>query len=296
MADLPLVTIGIPTFNRPKGLEHTLECITNQSYPNLEIVVSDNCSTNPEVLNILKRVSAADSRVKYVVQNENISIVPNFQYLLNNASGKYFMWAADDDSWDKDFIKTTVDIMEQKPEVVLCMTDVDFFFENGERKHSRLNRGFMQGNLFLRSLNFVKSNTENKYFFCGLYRTALVKNIPFNNSWGGDHLFIYEALTKGKFYYCKGYTGFNYFRGGSSKGMETVRKAFNIKSKYYFFEAYILRYTTYQFTFEHLKFGTKLGLFFSNWLGLIFNEDFILYYIFIKKPLKTFLSKFKNKK
>ena len=39
----------------------------------------------------------------------------------------------------------------------------------------------------------------------------------------------------------------------------------------------------------------KIGLFFSNGLGLIFNEDFILYYIFIKKPLKTLFSKLKKK-
>ena len=40
----PMVTVGIPTFNRPEGLERTLACITKQTYTNLEIIVSDNCS------------------------------------------------------------------------------------------------------------------------------------------------------------------------------------------------------------------------------------------------------------
>lgn len=294
MTDLPLVTVGIPTYNRPNGLRNTLQCITSQSYPHLEIIISDNYSIDPQVKEILQQYSAKDTRIQYFIQKENISIVPNFQFLLDKASGQYFMWAADDDTWDKDFIKTTVTAMEQNPEIVLCMTGLNFFYENQQRTPSKLNRGFMQNNICLRSFQFVKSHSDNKYFFCGLYRTNKIKDIPFNNNWGGDHLFIYEALTKGKFYYCANYVGFNYFRGGSSKGMESVRKAFNIKSRYYFFDAYLLRYTTYQFRFKHLSLATKIGLFFTNWLGLICSEEFILYYIFIKKPIKTLFKKIKR--
>ncbi len=45
---LPLVSVGIPIYNRAKGLRRTLECITGQTYKNLEIVVSDNFSPGPE--------------------------------------------------------------------------------------------------------------------------------------------------------------------------------------------------------------------------------------------------------
>jgi glycosyltransferase involved in cell wall biosynthesis len=292
----PLVTVGIPTYNRPKGLERTLQCILGQTYNNLEVVVSDNCSTDADVLPILQRYAANDNRVKYVVQKENLSIVPNFQFLLNNATGKYFMWAADDDNWDANFIEVCVAALEKDPGLILCMPDLKLVFENDLTRDSKLNRSFMQHGLFSRSFQFTKSTAENRYFFCGLYRTLHVKDIPFDNSWGGDHLFIYEALTKGRFHYIKGQSNFYYFRGGSSKGTETVRKAFNINSRFYFFDAYILRYTTYQFSFRHLSFFQKVGLFFTNWAGLILNEDFILYYIFIKKPLKKVINKFKRKK
>lgn len=291
----PLVTVGIPTYNRPAGLERTLQCILNQSYANLEIIVSDNCSTDREVLPVLQKYAAQDSRVKYFVQEENRSIVPNFQFLLDQAKGDYFMWAADDDNWDSNFIEVCVNGLQHNPDVVLCMADLKLVMADGTSVDSKLNRSFMQKNLFLRCFNFVKSKGENKYFFCGLYRTALIKNIHFNNNWGGDHLFIYEALTKGKFLYIPGQSVFYYFRGGSSKGMDTVRKAFNIKSRYYFFDAYILKYATYQFGFKHLSLLKKIALFFSNTAGLIFNEDFILYYIFIKKPVKALINKFKKK-
>ncbi|MEO8962108.1 MAG: glycosyltransferase family 2 protein [Ginsengibacter sp.] len=293
--DIPLVTVGIPTYNRPQGLERTLKCILGQTYPHLEIIISDNCSTDPAVLPILEKYALLDKRVTFYIQEKNLSIVPNFQFLLDNASGEYFMWAADDDFWDTNFIEVCVNGMLAHNDVVLCMTDLKIVGANGTETSGKLNRGFMQNGLLVRNFNFVKSTGETKYFFCGLYKTALVKNIPFDNSWGGDHLFIFGALSKGKFLYLPGQSDFYYYRGGSSTNMDRVRKAFNIKSKYYFFEAYILKYTTYQFTFRHLSFFEKIALFVTNWFGLICNEDFILYYIFIKKPVKTLFKNLKRK-
>ena len=51
----PLVTVGIPTYNRAKGLERTLNCIINQTYKNLEIVISDNGSDDLTVKTILEK-------------------------------------------------------------------------------------------------------------------------------------------------------------------------------------------------------------------------------------------------
>ena len=294
--NLPLVTVGIPTYNRPKGLERTLQCILNQTYANLEIIISDNCSADTSILPLLNKYAAQDKRIKFYVQQTNISIVPNFQFLLNKASGEYFMWAADDDFWDANFIEVCVKGMQADKNVVLSMTDLKIVGLEGDAKIANLNRGFMQNSLFKRCFNFVKSTAENKFFFCGLYKTSLVKDIPFNNNWGGDHMFVYEALAKGKFLYLPGQSNFYYYRGGSSVNMDGVRKAFNIKSKYYFFEAYYLKYLTHQFTFKNLNIFKKIGLIFSNSLALICNEDLILYYIFIKKPVKLLFNTLKRKK
>lgn len=291
----PLVTVGIPTYNRVIGLERTLQCIIGQTYTNLEIIISDNCSTDLSVITLLKKYEELDKRVKFYVQEKNLTIIPNFQFLLDKAAGEYFMWAADDDYWDKNFIEVCVNGMQANREAVLSMPDLKIVDTAGNAKPSKLNRGFMQDNLFVRNFNFVKSTDENKYFFCGLYKTALIKNIPFNNDWGGDHMFIYEALSKGKFLYLEGQSVFYYYRGGNSGDMERVRKAFNIKSRFYFFEGYFLKYFTYQFGFKHLNIFQKIGLFFTNGFALICSEDFILYYIFIKKPVKTLFSKFKKK-
>jgi glycosyltransferase involved in cell wall biosynthesis len=284
---IPLVTVGIPTYNRPIGLEKTLECIVNQTYKNIHILISDNCSTDTEVVEVMKKYAAADNRIKFIVQKENLSIVPNFQYLLDNAIGDYFMWAADDDQWDLNFIEVCVKAMNEDNEVVLAIPDVKIVQLDGAIRMSKLNRSFMQKSLYSRSFNFVKSEMENKFFLYGLYRTASVKNIIFNNSWGGEHLFLFENITKGKFLYLKGQSALHYFAGGSSTSTDKIRKAFNIKSKFYFFDAYIFRFMTFQFGFKHLSLFKKCALFITNAMGLLANENYLLYYILIKKPLKA---------
>ncbi len=294
-ASSPLVTVGIPTYNRPGGLERTLACITAQTYSNLAILVSDNCSADSAVLPVLQKYAALDTRVTFIVQERNLTLVPNFQYLMDNATGKYFMWAADDDQWEPNFIEVCVMAMEANSDVSICMTTMDFFDDDGTCIPGKLNRSFMQPGLFSRCFNFIKSSMQNKFFLCGLYRTSMAKDAPFDNSWGGEHLFLYEVITKGKFMLVEGPPAFHYYKGGTSKTNAAIRKAFNIKNRYYFLDAYIFRYLTYQFRFRHLAITKKLGLFFSNAAALIFNEDYILYYTLIKKPVRSFLNKFKTK-
>lgn len=290
---LPLVTVGIPTYNRVTGLERTLLCIRGQTYSNIEIIISDNCSTDNNVLPLLQKHASLDDRVKFYVQEKNISIVPNFQFLLNKASGKYFMWAADDDYWDANFIEACVKGLEENEDAVLCIGDIKIINLANEQKATSLRQGFMQSNLYSRLFHWVRSDGETKYFFCGLYRSSAIKNISFQNNWGGDHMFLLETITKGKFLYINGAANFYYFRGGSSTTQERIRKAFNIKSKYFYTEAYILRYVWYHFRFAHLSIVEKAGLFFTNAAGLLFNKDKILYYALIKKPfmdLKRFFA------
>ncbi len=101
-----LVTVAIPTFNRPDGLQRTLQQITEQSYRNIEIIVGDNCSTGQETQTIINNFAATDNRILSYRHDENIGAFNNFKFLLNKAAGDYFMWAADDDEWSPDFIST----------------------------------------------------------------------------------------------------------------------------------------------------------------------------------------------
>jgi glycosyltransferase involved in cell wall biosynthesis len=102
----PLVSVGIPTFDRPTGLRRTLQLMCGQTYSNIEILVSDNASPGSETESVAREFSARDKRIKYFRQPTNIGPIANFRFVLAKASGDYFMWAADDDEWDARFIET----------------------------------------------------------------------------------------------------------------------------------------------------------------------------------------------
>jgi glycosyltransferase involved in cell wall biosynthesis len=106
--DSPLVSIGIPTYNRPLGLRRILEDITHQTYTNLEIIISDNCSTDSETAHIAHEFMAQDARIRYVRQASNIGIFNNYQFLLQQAQGEYFAWVSDDDFRHPDYIAACI--------------------------------------------------------------------------------------------------------------------------------------------------------------------------------------------
>ena len=109
---LPLVSVGIPTYNRPESLRRTLECITTQTYTNLEIIVSDNCSAGDSTESLVQEYIKKDNRIFFYKQSENKGPVFNFKFVLSKSKGKYFMWAADDDKWSNYFIEKIMRVFQ----------------------------------------------------------------------------------------------------------------------------------------------------------------------------------------
>ena len=94
----PLVSIGLPTYNRDRYLQQALDSLLSQDYENLEIIVSDNHSTD-ETSAICKQYALEDRRIKYFRNDKNIGMIGNFSKVAELATGEYFMWASDDNYW-----------------------------------------------------------------------------------------------------------------------------------------------------------------------------------------------------
>jgi hypothetical protein len=110
----PLVSIGIPTYNRPQQLRKTLTSITCQTYSNLEIIVSDNCSSDDETQEVVQEFMETDSRIRYFRQDENIGMFYNFKFVFDVSKGDYFTWVADDDARSIDYIENCLNIFDEK--------------------------------------------------------------------------------------------------------------------------------------------------------------------------------------
>ncbi|MCE5207428.1 MAG: glycosyltransferase family 2 protein [Chloroflexi bacterium] len=121
---LPLVSVGIPTYCRPNGLRRTLECITAQTYKNLQIIISDNNTPGDEIEKVVNEFARSDDRIEFYRQTENRGVFFNFNYVLEMAQGEYFMWAADDDEWSNTFIERAVDLLQKHESSVMSFCNI----------------------------------------------------------------------------------------------------------------------------------------------------------------------------
>lgn len=101
----PLVSVGLPVYNRPELLYQALEAITTQSYKNLEIIISDDCSPGNGTRDVLNEFMAVDPRIKYIRQEKNLGPPANHRFVLEQATGEYFFWAAEDDILNEKFVQ-----------------------------------------------------------------------------------------------------------------------------------------------------------------------------------------------
>lgn len=113
----PTVSIGVPVFNGATTLKAALDSVLNQTYSDFEIIISDNCSTDGTAA-ICENYAAQDGRIRYVRQEINIGAEPNFKFVLDEAQGKYFMWAAADDIRSLDFVEVNFNFLEENPAYV----------------------------------------------------------------------------------------------------------------------------------------------------------------------------------
>ena len=114
-----LVSIGIPTYNRANSyLKQSLQSAVNQTYTNIEIIVSDNCSSD-DTESVVK--SFNDPRIRYYRQKDNIGALDNRNFCLEQSQGEYFLLLFDDDLIDEDFISTCMGAVksDNKPGVIL---------------------------------------------------------------------------------------------------------------------------------------------------------------------------------
>lgn len=115
----PLVSILIPNYNYESTIAETIESALNQTYPNIEIIVLDNKSTDRSY-EVAKRYRSRGVRV---YQNKVNIGVNSHNILFNLARGKYIHILHSDDAVLPEFITTCVELMEDHPNVGLTVTE-----------------------------------------------------------------------------------------------------------------------------------------------------------------------------
>jgi len=116
-----LVSILIPTYNRANLLKRAIESALKQSYDNIEIIVSDNCSTDDTKEVVSKFM---DNRIRYFRNERNLGPILNWRLSLKIAKGYLSVILSDDDYFlDEQYIENVVKLFNRYHSVNLVITD-----------------------------------------------------------------------------------------------------------------------------------------------------------------------------
>ena len=92
------IDILLPTYNGEKYLKEQLDSILNQTYKNIRLIISDDCSKD-STPKILEEYRKKDERIELYLQKENIGVVKGIEFLLKKVKSNYYMLADQDDVW-----------------------------------------------------------------------------------------------------------------------------------------------------------------------------------------------------
>ncbi|HRN69643.1 MAG TPA: glycosyltransferase family 2 protein, partial [Candidatus Woesebacteria bacterium] len=167
-----LVTVGMPVYNGEQFLKQAVASILSQNYSDIELIIADDCSTDNSV-NIYEEFAKKDTRIRIFKHKKNIGQIANFNFVLKQAKGIYFMWAAQDDFRDTKALEKLLNLHKQYPDAALAVSNYknvynetayfvypEFPYNNNANRTNSL-------------ISFLK--TDNLSFFYGLHKTAILK-------------------------------------------------------------------------------------------------------------------------
>ena len=196
----PLVTIGVPVYNGEAYIKKALKSLVSQDYENIEVIISDNASTDATSL-ICQEYAGRHPKIKYERNLCNLGAVANFNKLPTLASGKYFMWAAYDDLWDSLYVSRCVRVLESDPSLIGCTTSLRFIDENDSIIQNIDYSGYDNPDLSCSDVGSRIASWLDRsgwYSIYGLYRTSAIASQQVEDSYGSDVLFVLKLLFQGR--------------------------------------------------------------------------------------------------
>ena len=197
IAGAPVVTIAIPTFNRPAMLRQCVTTLLRQIGPEVEILVCDDASVD-ETANVLAAFSHPQLRVSR--NPENLGLFGNFNRCVALAAGEFVVVLSDDDTVDDDLVPSCLALLRSDraaagdPVVALIAANRYLTLAaDGERTVSAVDGGvpdgFYAGDEILRHLWLGHVSFQ----LCGvLFRTAALRAV---GGFAGGHKYAGDVRT-----------------------------------------------------------------------------------------------------
>jgi glycosyltransferase involved in cell wall biosynthesis len=196
----PLVSIGLPVRNAEHHVAAVVTSALGQDYANLEVVISDNASTDATE-DVCRELARADARVKYHRQPANVGIMRNFITAMNTARGDYFRWIGHDDSLAPSYVTRTLGVLAEDRRLLLVTTQIAYELDDGSLVTSPYDRLLMSSeDPAVRFEELVRIYTDGFAMIDPLYALMdrrSVAAIPRRNMLREDEVFAANLALRG---------------------------------------------------------------------------------------------------
>lgn len=118
-----LISVIMAIYNGEKYLTEQIQSVLEQSYQNIELILTDDGSTDRSVA-IAEGFAQKDSRVKVRKNKKNLGVIQNFLTSLAMVRGAYVCFSDQDDVWHKDKLAVLVNLLEKDPQNMLACSDL----------------------------------------------------------------------------------------------------------------------------------------------------------------------------
>jgi glycosyltransferase involved in cell wall biosynthesis len=163
----------MPVYNGEDTLRRALDSLLGQSFADFELVISDNASTDGTE-SICREYAERDPRIRYVRQSKNLDVVVNFKFVLDEARGDYFMWAASDDTRSRDFVEVNIKFLSANPEYVASTSPNGF--EGRSLDKDSLVSFALDSDVYGRFDRFLENCWASHGIFYSLVRTKVLRD------------------------------------------------------------------------------------------------------------------------
>jgi glycosyltransferase involved in cell wall biosynthesis len=196
----PLVSVVVPFYNQAAFARETIESVLAQDYPELDVILSDDASTDGTG-DILREFAAANpERVRALVADSNAGIAGNINRALKVVRGELVAWLGGDDVMLPGKIARQVEALEPRADAVACCHDAEVFESESGRVLGRFTKLY-NGRAGVRE-GGVELQFDPTYFMlpsATMFRAAAAPAHGFDErlSFGNDWLWHIELLREG---------------------------------------------------------------------------------------------------
>jgi glycosyltransferase involved in cell wall biosynthesis len=154
---MPLVSVVIPVYNQERYIKEAVESVLGQTYPQVELVVVDDGSTDrtPEIL------KTYGSRLRYIRQS-NAGAATALNNGIAAATGELVGWLSSDDVYEPAKVQRQVELFQARPEISLTYTDFNVIDGDGRLIRTVRSPYYSDRKEFIRRLilgNFVNGSS-----------------------------------------------------------------------------------------------------------------------------------------